>query len=637
MHKKNKLIAILLILGSIIVAIEPVFADDKHTKLMNVSQITDLDQTVGKDVFNLVNTSRLDILDTYVKPFWSPDGTRMLIHAQITVNTKGKVVSRETYGHVLALYVANGDGSDVKRISWGELTPYISQKGEPKCIETPFWSHTGNLFLYTERSGKNAGVGGGTQHNLFIIDAKNLNLIAKKSIPIKQGPILEWSPKEDSLLYLGLDEQYKPMVFLFDLTKNVSDELPITKYTTAPFDSDDLIWSPDGKTIGFEGDGGLFVLDIDTREVKNLFSTDNHISIRPYAFSPDSSKIIVSEKKSTGKPNSPIYDVYVIDVRSGKSNKLTSFENGYTKEWFPDSEIILYVATSKVGTDSQNDTLYSLPVEGGNAIPLFNFSKAHIIDTYISPSGDFVVAMLSGTGCLMNKNGSNKMHLNLNKKGMIWHNRDELLLQMINEKQNNTLAVMNVSTKKFRPIPLPDPYIDKISWSPTGRYLIARIYKPKISNPKVNSDYKYQDYFIELPEYDRPMRIEIDGRPLIGTDVNVSVTSASGRINNATILINGDIIGTTNEQGIIQHRLDEIGEFRLRADKAGYNTANRTITVIEHIDEQQGLSSEDTDTDTATSSVPAEYGTGLPGFTVLSAFVGLISTLLCFHLTSKRK
>ena len=465
-----------------------------------------------------------------------------------------------------------------------------------------------------------------------------MNLISKKSIPISDGPILEWSPKEESLLYLGLNKQSKSTVFLFDLIKNVSVELPIKP---ASFNSNDLIWSPDGKKIGFEGDGGLFVLDINTGEVKNLLPTNNRVSIRPYAFSPDSSKIIVSDVKSTVKPDSVIHDVYVVDVRSGKSNKLTSYEYGYTKEWFPDSKMILYVATSKAGTDSENDTLYSLPVEGGNAIPLFNFSKANFIDTYISPSGDFIGVMPTNRGtdclmsdCLLNKNGSNKMHLNLNKGGM-WHDGDELLIQMTDENQNNTLAVMNVSTKKFRQIPLPDPYIDKINWNPTGRYLTARTYKPKISNPNGNFDYEYQHFLIELPEYDRPMRIEIDGRTLIGTDVNVSVKSTSGGIDNATILVNGDTIGTTNEQGIIQHRFDEIGEFRLRADKAGYNTANRIITVIEHIDEQQGLSIEDTDT--ATSSVPAEYSTGSPGFTALSVLVGLTSTLLCFHLTSKRK
>lgn len=633
MHRKINFTVVILALSLIIITIEPVFANDNHTELMNFSLITNLNQTVGKDVLNLVDESRLDILNTYMSPHWSPDGTRMLIHVQIIVNTRDKAISSSTLGDVLALYVANGDGTDIKRISWGELTPYIAQKGESKWIGPSTWSHTGDFFLYEERSGRKAGGGGGTQHNLFIVDAKNLNLIAKKSIPIKEGPILEWSPKEDSLLYLGIDEQYKHTVFLFDLIKNVSDELPITKYRTARFGNNDLIWSPDGKKIGFEGDGGLFILDIDTREVNNLFSTDNHISIRPYAFSPDSSKIIVSEIKSTGKPDSVIHDVYVVDVRSGKSNMLTSFEYGYTKEWFPDSDRILYVATSKAGTDSQNDTLCSLPVEGGNTIPLFNFSKAHIIDTYISPSGDYI-GVIGGTDCLMNKNGSNKMHLNLNKGGM-WHDRDELLLQMINENQDNTLAVMNVSTKEIRQIPLLDPYIDKISWSPTGRYLIARTYKPKISNPIVNSDYKYQHFLIELPEYDRPMRIEIDRSPLIGTDVNISAKSVSGGIDNATILVNGDIIGTTNEQGIIQHRFDEMGELRLRTIKDGYNTANRTINTIDHIDKQQGPSSEDTDT--VTSSVPAEYDTGSPGFTVLSALVGLISTVLYFHLISKRK
>ncbi|MBE0525200.1 MAG: hypothetical protein IBX40_12860 [Methanosarcinales archaeon] len=232
----------------------------------------------------------------------------------------------------------------------------------------------------------------------------------------------------------------------------------------------------------------------------------------------------------------------------------------------------------------------------------------------------------------MNKDGSNKMQWNINKGGMIWHGRDELLLEIVNENQSNTLAIINASTKEIRHIPLPDPYIDKVSRSPTGRYLIARTFKPKTSKPEKYSDYIYQDYLLELPEYDRPMRIEIDGRPLIGTDVNISIKSAGG-INNATIMANGELIGTTNEKGTIAYRFDEKGEIQIKAVKDGYSTASRTITVIDHIDKRQ----DPTSTGTTTASVPATYGTGLPGFTATAALVGLISTLLCFHLKSKRK
>ena len=619
MHKNSKFIAILLILGSIIIAIEPVFADDNNTELMNVS-ITDLNQIVGKDALNLVNKSRLDILDTYISPHWSPDGTRLLIYVQITVNTKGKVVSSATHGDVLALYMVNGDGSDIKRISWGELTPYIAQKGEPKCIGTITWSHTGEFFLYEERSGRKAGVGGGTQHNIFIIAAKNLNVVAKKNLPIKQGPILKWSSKEDSLLYLGLDEQYKPTVFLFDLTKNVSDELPITKYRTAPFNSNDLVWSPDGKKIGFEGNGGLFVLDIDTREVKNLFSTENNIIINRNAFwSPDSSRLIIKEIKTTGRPDSLIYDVYVIDAINSTSNKLTSFESGAIQGWFPGSDRILYVAASKTSTNSKEYTLYSMPVEGGDATPLFSSpDDPTSFFAHISPSGKFIGVMLSGADYLMNKDGSNKMQLNIyvrNRyvKGIIWHGRDELLLKMVNENQSNALAIINASTKEIRQVPLPDPYI--VSWSPTGRYLIAN------------------SALLELPEYDRPMRMEIDGHMLVGTDVNISINSISGGVINATILANRELIGTTNEKGVITHRFNEKGEVQLKAVKDGYSTASRTIIVIDHIDKRQ----DPTSTGTTTASVPAADGTGVPGFTATAALVELISASICFYIKSKRK
>ncbi|MBE0525198.1 MAG: PD40 domain-containing protein, partial [Methanosarcinales archaeon] len=428
MHRKSKFIAILLVLGSIIIVTEPVYADDNHAELMNVSLITDLNQTIGKDALNLVDESRLDIRGSPHMSFsWCPDGTRVLIYADIKVNTKGKVSSNtDTWGDVLALYMINADGSGIRRISWGEVTPYTVQRGEHKLIGSPAWSPTGEVFLYTERSGGNARFGGGS-HSLSVVDAKNLDLIAKKSLPAKEGPILEWSPEEDSLLYLGLDEQYKLTVFLLNITKNVSEELPITKYKKTHFGNNDLFWSPDGRKIGFEGNGGLFILDIDTREVKNLFSTDNHIIINRNAFwSPDSSRLIITEIKSTGRADSPIYDVYVIDAINGTSNKLTSFESGAIQRWFPGSDRILYVAASKAGTDSKEYTLYSMPVEDGDATPLFSSpDDPTSFFAHISPSGKFIGVMFSGADYLMNKDGSSKMQLNINKGAIIWHGRDE--------------------------------------------------------------------------------------------------------------------------------------------------------------------------------------------------------------------
>jgi len=143
----------------------------------------------------------------------------------------------------------------------------------------------------------------------------------------------------------------------------------------------------------------------------------------------------------------------------------------------------------------------------------------------------------------------------------------------------------------------------------------------------------YQDYLLELPEYDHPMRMEIDSHTLVKTDVNISIKSASGGVDNATIMVSGELIGTTNEKGTIVYRFDETGEVQLSAVKDGYSAANRTITVIDHIDNRQ----DPTSTGTTTASMPAADGTGLPGFTATAALVGLISTILCFHLKSKRK
>ncbi|MCL7411941.1 MAG: hypothetical protein M8350_09115 [Methanosarcinaceae archaeon] len=487
MHSKNNYLIILLTSVLIIIASDPVYAVNEQDKFADISLITTFDQTISKDALSLVDKNRLDIgAGPDLLCFsWSPDGSRVLTMAKINVYTKGETPSGKTMGTINALYIANGDGSDIKRITWAENTQYTRQQGEHKWIESPTWSSMGEAFFYALKSGGNSQFIGGS-HEIIVVDANNLDSIASKDLTDKEGPIYEWAPHGDSVLYLGPNEQYEPTVFLMASSTGVSEELPLSRYKKY-FNNEDLIWSPDGRKIGFEENGKIFILDVETREVKTIFSTDglklpdkNALIIDKITFwSPDSSTITVSiVSEIIGKIEDNNLDIYVIDVKSGRSHKLLSLEGWSSTHmgWFHSSDRILYKSVSKTGTDSIDYSLHSVSIENGDENLLF--TSPDDFHAVFSPSGQYIAvkAVVNGKPALvlMNNDGSNKIQWFLKETAnIVWHeNKDELMLEIVNENQSTSLVTINALTKEIGQIPFPDKNIEKFSWSPDGRNLI---------------------------------------------------------------------------------------------------------------------------------------------------------------------
>jgi Tol biopolymer transport system component len=165
----------------------------------NVSLVSDLNQTVGKDILSLVDTNRLDIV---AKPFfdviWSPDGSHMLINVVVNVYPKGKP---ELDGCVGALYAANADGSGITRLAWAE----INSISGGKTITPPVWSQSCNYFAYVELvKGSRYVI---KSANLFVI-SNDLNLIQKVELDPKAIELesdlsnFKWSPKENKFAAL---------------------------------------------------------------------------------------------------------------------------------------------------------------------------------------------------------------------------------------------------------------------------------------------------------------------------------------------------------------------------------------------------------------------------------------------------
>lgn len=640
MDRKYRLINILLMFVLMLSATNLVSADNVSSSPMDASLISDLNQTIGKDALSRVDKSRLDVDGSPILFFyWDPSGTRVLVFVLINVCTKNQE-SQTTLAQVQALYLANGDGSGEKLIAWAENTPYTRQRNEHNGIAIPVWNPMGDSFLYQESSGGNVYFIGGT-HNINVVDSKNLGLLAREQISL-EDPVYEWSPKGDKLLYAGFNEKKESSVFILDLANNVSEETPVKNYKKE-FSNNDFIWSPDGKKVAFAERGDLFILDPASNEVNTIFSADN-ICFDRSAWSPDSNKLAAYEFIGNEESGKLISDIHIIDVENEQSNRLVSLNYGIVYGWLPDSNNIIFQELSKNETGSIY-TLYSMSADGDRKTRLFSSSSDFVVS--LSPSGEFIEIThssgkynrLSDQGIteyiLMSSSGSGEKHWNITQNGYAWNNKGDLILGTANETQSNTLALVNASTKELKTIQLPVSYIEEISWSPAGRYLIAKTFSPEASSDKGNSykDYVSQDYLLELPEYDLPMFIEIERSPVSGSDINISVRSSSGKIGGVTIFVGNESVGTTDEKGALVYRFSKEGEFLIRAVKEGYSTTSRIVTVKGYTGEQKINDGVSPEIVTPSDANNAE----LPGFTAYLTCFGLISALFYFHTINKKQ
>ncbi|MDI9395260.1 MAG: hypothetical protein QM426_07515 [Euryarchaeota archaeon] len=639
MDGKYRLMNILLMFVLIVPAVNLSSADNISSDQMDASIVSDLNQTIGKNALSRVDKSRLDINGSPILFFyWDTSGTRVLVFVLIDVCTKNQE-SQTTVAQVQALYVVNGDGSGEKLIAWAENTPYTRQRNEHNGIAIPVWNPAGDSFIYQESSGGNVHFIGGN-HFINVVDSESLDLLTKKQIS-PEGPVYEWSPKGDKLLYAGFNEKKESSVFILDLGNNASEETPVKDYKTK-FNNNDFIWSPDGKKVAFAERGDLFILDPASNEVNTIYSADN-ICFDRSAWSPDSSKLATYELIGNAKSGKLISDIHIIDVENKQSNRVASLNYGIVYGWLPDSNNIIFQELSKNETVSIY-TLYSMSTNGDKKTRLFSSSSDFIVS--LSPSGEFIEIThssgkynrLSDRGIteyiLMSNSGSGEKHWETFQNGYVWNNKGDLVLGVADETQSNTLALINASTKELKTIQLPVSYIEEISWSPTGRYLIARTYSQEAFSDERNSykDYIIQDYLLELPEYDLPMFIEIERSPVSGSDINISVRSSSGKIGGVTIFAENESVGTTDEKGSLVHRFSKEGEFQIRAVKEGYSTTSRIVTVKGYTDEQEINNEVSPEIVSPSDANDAE----LPGFTAYLTCFGLISALFYFHTINKK-
>jgi len=107
-----------------------------------------------------------------------------------------------------------------------------------------------------------------------------------------------------------------------------------------------LAWSPDGLVIAMVAEGekryGLYVVNVQSRQVSELTSTVSVSTLSPPSWSPDGHRLAVAIKEHPG--TKPEYRVAIVEQSTGK---LRMLESGRDPVWSPQGDVVAYLDTKQ--------------------------------------------------------------------------------------------------------------------------------------------------------------------------------------------------------------------------------------------------------------------------------------------------
>lgn len=218
-----------------------------------------------------------------------------------------------------------------------------------------------------------------------------------------------WSPDGKQIAYVVTKADLSKTISTYDsdlwlIDADGRNDRRLTFTTNADFRPR---WSPDGTRIAFLSDRGgrnaVYVLDARGGEAKAL--TNEPTPLREFEWSPDGKQIAftrIDEGTGEGEPrvvgeNTRQLHLYVIDVESGKSRKLTSGDlTTFAFDWAPDGSEIVVARGAGNGLDALHATdLHIVSVRDGAVRPLV-VRPGHDNNPRYSPDGKSIVFTSAG-------------------------------------------------------------------------------------------------------------------------------------------------------------------------------------------------------------------------------------------------
>ncbi|HEY0514594.1 MAG TPA: hypothetical protein VGH73_22015 [Thermoanaerobaculia bacterium] len=284
-------------------------------------------------------------------------------------------------------------------------------------------------------------------------------------------------------------------------------------------DDHDLAWSPDGSRIAFLRSGGLWVMNADGGNQRQLGA-----SVSRPAWSPDGTKIAVSFQSGTTS------GISVINADGSGGAGLTSTVAGRpdsSPNWSPDGTKIVFVS----GRDA-NSEIYVMNADGSNPVNLTN-SLGEDYSPSWSPDGSRIVYMHQYQVYVMDADGGNRINVSHSDDpnyGPVWSPDGTRIAyyRIILHGVGNQAAVfvVNPDGSGAQQVNVATSYDTVPAWSPTGAHLAVQNYYPE-GNSEIylfNSDGTGPHNLTNRAGYDANPRWQPIPPPNTPVGTNVTVT-----------------------------------------------------------------------------------------------------------------
>lgn len=165
-------------------------------------------------------------------------------------------------------------------------------------------------------------------------------------------------------------------------------------------------WTPDGKTLIYNGSGKLYNFNLTTKESTILNTEPVNKNNNDHVLTFDGKQLGISSSAEENKGQSV---VYTVPVTGGVPKKITMESPSYFHGWSPDSQNLLYT-----GQRNEEYDIYKISKDGGKEIRLTT-AKGLDDGSEFSPDGKYIYFCSTRTGMMqvwrMDPDGKNQTQL----------------------------------------------------------------------------------------------------------------------------------------------------------------------------------------------------------------------------------
>ncbi len=235
-------------------------------------------------------------------------------------------------------------------------------------VATAAWSPDGARIAFS-RMGTYPPTG------LYVVNSDGSGL---KQLASKGARALQWSPRGDRIAFQG-----ERGIYLLEVETGEVRVVDATEEIDYPL----FAWSPDGAALAFANDSGLYIYDPDSGDSRQVAAGP---SGGPILWSPDGSRIAFpfgprvapAYGPFAGDPEWAVQMLHVMEASGSGEPK--ALPPGRYPAWSPDGTRIVYVSDGCIAGDWD---IYAVSPDGSSSVRLTSTPEAVKEGPYWSPTG----------------------------------------------------------------------------------------------------------------------------------------------------------------------------------------------------------------------------------------------------------